>query len=440
MNVMNRIFSTSRFHDSRGSMLVELLMSVALAALIIPFVFQYQQRAVMRAENIAVARQMAAVQTALERYIVANRDALLKTVGKNITRVDVADLAEFGLPDTVLDADDDYQLRVLKSNDSGGQAMLQGVIVLTAQDITPLRTREIVSLGGGSMGFVDGKHAYGTFGAWHADTVDLGLVATDGIIETTSVSRDNALYLWRVPSINVSDATMMSALNLGGHNIENAKYFDASIADFIENLHAGKIVAGDVIFQNRTTLDHGFETKTATVAGALSADSRNMEISGTFSLADLGKFSNFTTGDLWVSNLTLGGLSISSDYDGAAVLKINKSLDMTGGRITAMFATVGFAGSITPRLTVKNRIEDSINPEYFWDATYHTAYFSDVMFPTLNDMAAAIVRREGGRGTHSGDLFGAVAANKNATAGDFMNAIAEIQRRVRAKYSLLNLE
>ncbi len=439
MNDKKRIFNDNA-HASRGSMLVELLMSVALAALIIPFVFQYQQRAVMRAENIAVTRQMDAIRTALERYMIANRDALLMTVGKNITRVDVADLAEYGLPETVLNSADDYQLRVLKSNDSGGQATLQGVIVLSGQDITPLRTREIVSLGGGGMGFVDGNYAYGTFGAWHANTVDLGLTPTNGIIETTSVSRDNALYLWRVPSTNASDATMMTALNLGGHNIENAKYFDASTADFIENLHSGVTVSGNVIFQNITTIDRGFETKTATVSGAMSADSRNMEIGGTFTLTDLGKFSNFTTNDLWVSNLTLGGLSISSDYDGAAVLKINNSLDMTEGRITAMFATVSFAGSITPRLVIKNRIEDSINPEYFWDASNRAAYLSDVILPPLNIMASLAARRENGRGTQSGDLFGAVAANKNATVADFMNAIAEIQRRVRAKYSLLNLE
>lgn len=422
-------------------MLVELLLSVALSALIIPFVFQYQTGAVRRAENIAVARQMQSVQGALERYIVANRDNLLATVGRSITRVEMADLSEYGVPEFAMNNSDDYQLRILKSSDSTGQATLQGVVVLTSQDITPVRTREIVNLGGGSMGFVDGSRAYGTFGAWHADAASLGLrPGVDGIVETTPVNRGNALYLWRVPSNNASDATMMSALNLGGHNVVDAKFFDGNLAGFSETLHVGTAAAGDMIFDNRTTLDHTFETVSATVSGALSADSRNLEVAGTFTLADVGKFSSFTTGDLWVSNLTLSGLSVGADDDDAAVLKINKALDMTGGRIDAMYATVGFAGSITPRLVVKSRIEDSINPAYYWDAAYRAANFSDVNFPGLNDMATLVAYREKGSKTESGRLFGSVAANKNATAADFMNVITEMQQRVRAKYRLLNLE
>ncbi|MBQ2859275.1 MAG: hypothetical protein IJE82_02840, partial [Alphaproteobacteria bacterium] len=67
----------SNHNNSRGSMLVELLLSVALAALIIPFVFRYQQSAIERAQNIAITNHMAEIQVALERYIVANRDELL---------------------------------------------------------------------------------------------------------------------------------------------------------------------------------------------------------------------------------------------------------------------------------------------------------------------------------------------------------------------------
>ena len=65
-------------------MLVELLLSVALAVAIIPFTFQYHQQAVERAENIALTKQMTMIQDALERYIIANRETLLKTVGKTV--------------------------------------------------------------------------------------------------------------------------------------------------------------------------------------------------------------------------------------------------------------------------------------------------------------------------------------------------------------------
>ena len=437
MNINKNIFSI--FNNSRGSMLVELLLSVALAALIIPFLFRYQHSSIERAQNIAITNQMTEIQIALERYIVANRDELLRTVGRNITRVELDDLAEFGVPQSVLDAGDEkYQLRILKSSDASGQSTLQGVIVRASDDITPLRTREIVNLSGGSMGFVDGTHAYGTFGAWHTDALDMGVDIDNGIIETTSVNRDNALYLWRVPSENPDDAKMMSPLNLGGHDIKNAAFINSDYATFNEGLTAKEIVSDKIIFDNRTTIDAVFSTDAATVSGMLSSDSKNMEISGRLSLADTAKMSSLTAENLWVSKLTLSGLSIEADHD-LALLKINQSLDMTSGRIEAVFVSVGFAGSMTPRLVVYDRIEDSTNPQYYWDVKSKTARFSDASFVELNRMATLATFYEGDNSTSAGQIFGAVSANKNATVSDYMNAISEIQKRVSAKYRLLNL-
>ena len=437
MNINKNIFSI--FNNSRGSMLVELLLSVALAALIIPFLFRYQHSSIERAQNIAITNQMTEIQVALERYIVANRDELLRTVGRNITRVELDDLAEFGVPQSVLDAGDEkYQLRILKSSDASGQSTLQGVIVRASDDITPLRTREIVNLSGGSMGFVDGTHAYGTFGAWHTDALDMGVDIDNGIIETTSVNRDNALYLWRVPSENPDDAKMMSPLNLGGHDIKNAAFINSDYATFNEGLTAKEIVSDKIIFDNRTTIDTVFSTDAATVSGMLSSDSKNMEISGRLSLADTAKMSSLTAENLWVSKLTLSGLSIEADDD-LALLKINQSLDMTSGRIEAVFVSVGFAGSMTPRLVVYDRIEDSTNPQYYWDVKSKTARFSDASFVELNRMATLATYYEGDNSTSAGQIFGAVSANKNATVSDYMNAISEIQKRVSAKYRLLNL-
>lgn len=424
----------------RGGMLVELLLSVALVAIILPFIFGYQQRAITRAESIAITHQMENIQSALEKYIIANRQELLTTVGKNITRVALADLGEYGInPDIVANAADKYQLRILKSNDNRGHATLQGVIVMTDPDITPLRTREIVGLGGTQMGFIEGNRAYGTFGAWRADTVDLGLNVRNGIIETTNVNRDNALYLWRIPSTDATDATMMSALNLGNHDIRGAAFFNAAGGQFDETLTLSETVARDVIFQNRTTISNKFTAANASIAGILSSDSRNMEVAGSFNLNDTGKFTSFTVDDLWVGNLTLAGLSIYDD-GAASVLKINRALDMTSGRIDAMFITVSFAGSITPRLVVRNRIEDSINPDYFWDADIGIAHFMDMTLMELNHMAPLAVRGERGGDTVAAQDFGAVAANKNATVSDYMNAITEIQNKVRAKYRQLNLD
>ena len=422
-------------------MLVELMMSIALAALVLPFLFRYQHNAVIRAENIAITNTMQDMQHALERYITQNRETLLNTVGKNITRVSINELAEYGLPNAATDNADKYQVRVLKSSDGTGQATLQGVIVYTDGDITPLRTREIVAMGGNTMGFIEGTKAYGTFGAWHADTVDLGLGVTDGIVSTTSTSRDNAIYLWRVPSENAADATMMGPLNLGGHNIEYARFLNASSANFNETVSLGRGAANSVVFQNRTTVDSNFTTRNATVSGSLSADSRTMEVANTLTLADVGKFTSFSAYDLWATNMTLSGLSVT-DTGAPAILEINQTLDMTIGRIDAIYVTVSFAGSITPRLIVHDRIEDSIHPEYFWDASGNAAiaHLWDATFAELTQMAQDIYVTEQYSGTESSRIFGTIAANGNATVADYMNAITQIQAAVRAKYSRLKLE
>ncbi len=433
-----RIFSDSM--AQRGGMLVELLMSVAIVAVVLPFLFRYQEDSIMRVENIAVARQMQDVQGALERYIVMNRDKLLIVAGKSITRVDIKDLSEYGIPEGIVEEDaDKYQLRILKSSDATGKATLQGVVILNDDTISPMRTREIVAVGGSDMGFVEGTHAYGTFGAWHADTIDLGVEATNGIVGTTAVNRDNALYLWRIPSEDSSDATMLSGLSLGGHDVINVSNLSAKAAGFDETLQSISVAADKVVFTNRTTIDSAFETKNATCVGSLSSDAKTMEIAGALTLSDLGKFSNFNTNNLWVTKLELSGISIA-DTSKVTILDINQALDMTGGRINAMFTTVSFTGSITPRLVVRNRIEDSVQSAFFWDLKNNTANLADLSLVELNRMATLIAKKEGDSSTIASQVFGAVASNKNATAADFMNAINEIQTKVRAKYRLLNLE
>ncbi|MBQ2005224.1 MAG: hypothetical protein II219_00245, partial [Alphaproteobacteria bacterium] len=101
---------------------------------------------------------------------------------------------------------------------------------------------------------------------------------------------------------------------------------------------------------------------------------------------------------------------------------------------------VDFSGSITPRLAVYDRIEDSKNADFFWDVRSAQAQFADVTLAELNRLAILAAYNERAPGTVATSVFGAVTANKNATASDYMIAIDEIQCRVRAKYRLLNLE
>ena len=437
MRRKNRIFYDN--NASRGKVLIEFLLTMALAGILMPFIYSFQQRAVERAENLRVTHQMQTIQNVLERYIFENRKKMLTTVGRNIIRLKMNDLVEYGLDENfVKDAGDMYQIRVLKTNDVAGGAGLQGVIVYSNSEITPLRTREIVLLGDDKVGFVDGTRAYGAFGTWRADIADMGIGTDSGIVQTTSVNRDNSLYLWRIPSSDSSDATMLAPINMAGRDINDVMFLNSAGMVLNDMFNANKITTNDVIFSNRTTLSFPYNTKTAVVSGALVGDSRNIDVSGAFNLDDIAKVSDFTADNLWVNNLTLGGLSTESGT--ASTLHANLSLDMTEGRVNALFVTVGFTGSMTSRLGVKSKIEDPSNPDYYWDVKNGTANFADIMSPTLSSMASRAVRVYSASGTSAAQIFSNVSENKNATMGDFMNAINEIQNIVRGKYQMLNLE
>lgn len=436
MKNKTRIFSYHNAH--RGTVLIEFLLTIALAGTLLPFIYGYQNRAVVRAENVRITRQMQKIQTVLEKYIVENKDTMLNTVGRNIIKVKLADLVDYGLDGSFVEsAGDKYQLRVLKSSDYGDQASLQGVIVLSDSEITPLRTREIVSMGDDKIGFVDGVRAYGGFGTWRLDTADFGVDATNGIVQTTAIKRENSLYLWRVPSDGATDATMLSALNLGERDIVNSVFVNTGGLSLDESLEVNKIVTNDLIFKNRTTIDTNFTTQTAVVSGTMSGDSKNIVVGGTLSLAESAKASSLTVDNFWVNTLTLSGLSTSSS---SAVLRAGGSLDMTEGRINAVVVSVGFTGSITSRLNVKQKIIDSVNKDYYWDVGAKIANLADINSPTLTDMAARVLRRESVSGTAATRVFSSVVSNKNATMGDYLNAIGEIGQNVRTKYQMLNLE
>ena len=425
----------------RGGMLVELMMTIALAAIIIPFVFRYQQTAVNRARNIAVTKKIEHVQNALERFIIENKNELMLPKGKKIFRVKISDLVDYGLSSDIAENyQNDYQLRILKTADKNNKSILQGIVILSNNDITPLRTREIVNLGGGKTGFVQSENAIGGFGTFHANTADFGVKNTNGIVGLTATTRGITDYLWRVPSENEKDATMLSPLNLDGHDIKKIRFFDSNSAQFEEKLKIGQLDVNSLVFNNRSTIDAIFATNTAVVNGSFTADSRNMNVGGTLTLADSGKFSSFYTNDLYVNNLNLNGFSIATDTGKSSTLKIIGDLDMVLGSITAAYVSVGYTGSVTPQLTITNKIQDPKDSSFYWDITNKKARFADANFPELSRMASLIIKKEAKSGTISTTLFGAVSANANATVGDYINAINDIQTQIRAKYELLNLK
>lgn len=437
MEKCTRIFSKN--NSCRGTVLMEFLLTIALAGTLLPFIYQYQQRAVERAQNIMVMHQMQKIQTVFERYIVDNKDEILTTIGRNIIRLKLSDLVEYGLDESfVEEMGDRYQLRILKSIDKNNQSALQGVVVFSDSEITPLRTREIIALGDDKVGFIDGTRAYGGFGTWRTSLADLGIEGDSGIIQRTNTNRDNSLYLWRIPSDKAADATMLSGLNLGFRDIQNVAFVNSTGARFDEILEANKINVKDLIFEIQTTLDSEYTSMTGIVSGTLTSDARTMDVRDTINLSEYGKFTEIVADNLWVNNLNLSGLSIGSDD--LAILNVSQSLDMTEGRISALSVTVGFTGSLTAKLNVRDKIIDSKNSDYYWDVKNSTARLVDISSPSLNDMVTKVLSRESVSGSVATSIFSGVAANKNATMGDFLNALREIQSQVRIKYRQLNLE
>lgn len=425
----------------RGGMLVELMMTIALSAIIIPFVFRYQETAVSRAKNIAITKQMETVQNALERYIVENKNDLMLPKGKNISRVEVKDLVDYGLPEYIAEAyNDEYQLRVLKSADDKDKSTLQGIVILNDSEISPIRTREIVSLGGGKFGFVEGNLTYGGFGVFRGQASDFGITDSKGLVGTTDIKRGNSEYLWRIPSDNEKDATMLSELNLDGHDIKDVRFLDAYKAQFEEKLKIGKLTINSLMFANRATIDAIYSTDIAFVNGPLSADSRDLNVSGTLELADSAKFSSFSTNDLYVNTLTLNGFSVSSSESGKpSKLQIMGDMDLVLGRVSAAYVSVGYTGSVTPQLNITDKIQDSKDSSFYWDIKNGKARFADINSPELSRMASIIIAQEAKSGTIATTIFGGITANANATVADYINAINNMRTQIRAKYEMLNL-
>ena len=274
--------NNKHFNLEFGGMLMELMLSLALAAIMIPFVVKYQKNTIERARNIAIVKQMENVQAALERCIFENRSTILNQgvsvlsenidphvidclILSNYDEDNPLGLVNYGLThEFANDFRDDYRMRILKTADNTGQPVLQGVVLLNNQNITALRTREIVRLGGGKVGFLeeDGDHIHGGFNAFNAEKIRFDFNAADtGIVQTTDTMRGESKYLWRVPSTSVTDATMLSDLNLDGHDINHIGNL------FAKDMFLSNLYLDGTSQQNQTDVQHMQFINNATIKG-----------------------------------------------------------------------------------------------------------------------------------------------------------------------------
>jgi len=257
MNAKRKMFLYK--NHQHGGMLMELMLSVAISAVLIPFIFNYQKNTIERARNIAVVKQMEIVQNALEKCIESNRAELMKPASTNYIYTDGSEclmltdgtgqhgLIKYGLNESfVNDYKDDYVLRILlkKKSANSNTGVLQGVVLLQQNGITAMRTREIVDVGGGKLGYTNANTVYGGFDSFETQSSNLGLTNMNGVVGITSAIRraTNNQYLWRLPTDAAADSTMLSDLDIGENEIENIGtltgqdiYFDSYIGAMIES-------------------------------------------------------------------------------------------------------------------------------------------------------------------------------------------------------------
>lgn len=303
--------------SQHGGMLVELMMSVAIAAILIPFIFRYQQNAVERARNIAIARQMEIVQAALERYILRNRNDILYQSGT--ISLCLEDLAGYGLSDEFIQEHgcnqgaNDYGLRILKYGNQSNKPVIQGVVLLNNSDIKPLRTRQVANFGGGKVGYVDGDQVYGGFNVFKGPKTNFGLNSSDitsGVVGTTKTLRNSAIYLWRLGSDTTDgpdNATMLSPLNLNGKNVKNVGFVSVNHVKFDDELYT----KSDFDSRGNTSFYGATEIKCNNCAGAKTYFSTSAYVYGPIGSYQ-GKFTTdgtlSVTGTARALNLNIDGL------------------------------------------------------------------------------------------------------------------------------------
>lgn len=427
------------FKNEYGGMMLEILLSLAITVAVVPFVMRELNSRTHRAENVRIARDISETKEALERYMTAHKLKLLEPSGRVVIKVKISDLSEYG---NIPKDHEKFQARIIKSRSISGRMVLSGMVIYDSAEISPIRTREIAELGGESSGFIDNNQAHGVFGTWHSRTnIFDATFSNNSVVENTNTILSGGDFLWRLPSKNSLDASMSTDLLIGDNSIEDVSTIDTYGANFTEILKSGLINVETVQITPRAELSAELNVSGETlVIGALTSDSRSAEISGSLSLTDTGTVSKLEAREIWVGDLTLNGLTINGSAE-PAILKVSSTIDITRGKITTTTATIGYTGSVSPKIVVTDRIEDPSNSSYYWDLTTDKASFSDVYCAELNQILKTAITNESQTiRTKTETIIRAIAANSNATISDYVKALSEIQTSVTAKYNNLNLD
>ena len=477
-------------NQQHGGMLLELMLVIAISTILIPFIFRYQQNTIERARNIEIVKKMDIVQRALEKCIDANKIVLMQPVNDIIYNSDQQTecvvlknsssqgLIRYGLDENfATDYQNDYVLRVLKTSDSQGKAVLQGVVLLNNNNITALRTREIVDIGGGKLGYTKNNVVYGGYNAFTANAEDLGLEEQSGIVEMTTTFRGqaNSPYLWRINNGNESDATMLTDLNINGHDVINIdkitgnstssariyRYCGVNEKGQPPVCEATNAIFNAVPLYDQTNIGVGNGT-TAVIYGTKAA-TKECELKGIGDKASLVvEGTTVVNGDIFTEkydakNLFVDNLvkvnSFGDEYSGSTFVSDGDTLLNS----LVVTDTTEFTGSYftIPKLNITACVESASDSNFFYDVSHNgchndnfAASYKDVKIPGLGKKMKKVYQYEhnvansciDGNVITEGILESLVVdlGNDNAwekiTFGKFMNALKTMEDNI---YELL---
>jgi hypothetical protein len=406
----------NKIKNQFGSILTEVLMSIALATLMIPIIVRHESTRVREIENATAARELSDIRDALGRYISANSDTLFGDKA-SVFKVTIDDLADYGL--TAIPEKNDVQLRIAKTRTRSGDMYLQGLVVMDIPDMDILRTHEIAAESNATAGFTSGASR------WRATFSD------GSLSDVTAQVAAGGAFLRRSGG---GTSILKSDLDMSGYAIENVKSVDSDTIGISGQISSENITASEMVFDGMAALDGALKFDRFTARNNVSSDGGAI-VADELYLNGAARFRDVLAYDLRVGNLSLAGISDGTGSE----LSVSGAADVADGRITAGAVVVGGSGSITPHLTVTSKISNSPESPYFWDIATGEASIADMSLQSLVPMVRSALNSNRAQ-TSAYNIMSRVSANANATTADFLNALDEIESVVRTKYNQLKAQ
>ncbi len=425
----------------RGAMLLELLLMIAIIGTIFPILYRQNVERNHRAQDVAIVREMQMIQAALDQYIEDKEPQLIGTPGGAVYQVKLADLHNYGLTKQINNENNkygiQYSLRLIKTTDAKGRSFVQGLVVANNPNFSPLRTRQISLAVGERGGYAEQKQLYGSYGTWQQSSHLWNVnISENAVLMNTQLKSQKTDSLLRIASVNRSENTMDTDMDMNQHDIMDLGKLEPEVANFTEQVTAKNLNANVAEFSRFMTITKGLSIKNdAYVRGNLGLENQNIVLSRGLVLQKDAYFKQVNTGVLRTNTLNL--FTINAVGGVKSELGVNQHLSINNGQVRAGSVMVGYTGSIASRIVVSDEIRPYEGSQYFWNLKTKEAVMQSLALSNLSQMMVDAVNAEN-PGTAA--ITDTETRLKSATSVSMVIGILEEMRgAVESKYSGLKL-